>query len=247
MSAAQPLLGLLSLRGKTALVTGGAGGIGSAVIGRLIEAGARVANLDLAGTRAIEGALSLPCDLRDGSAVAESFAALDGAFGRLDVLVHAAGITRDGVLWKLSTDDWSEVLRVNLDAAFHVLREAAPRMRRGGGGAIVLISSINGERGKFGQSNYAASKAGLIGLGRTAARELGGFGVRVNVVAPGFIRTPMTDDLPEATRRRSIAETVLGRPGEPDDVARATIFLVSDLARHVTGQLLRVDGGQLIG
>lgn len=247
MSAAQPLPDLLSLRGKTAVVTGGAGGIGSAVIGRLIEAGARVASLDLAGTRAIEGALSLSCDLRDGTAVARSFAELDGAFGRLDVLVHAAGITRDGVLWKLSADDWSEVLRVNLDAAFHVLREAAPLMRRGGGGAIVLVSSINGERGKFGQSNYAASKAGLIGLGRTAARELGGFGVRVNVVAPGFIRTPMTDGLPDETRRRAIAETVLGRLGEPDDVARATAFLVSDLARHVTGQVLRVDGGQLIG
>jgi acetoacetyl-CoA reductase/3-oxoacyl-[acyl-carrier protein] reductase len=247
VNAALPLPRVLSLAGKGALVTGGSGGIGAAVIARLREAGARVANLDVPGAAEVPGAVSLPCDLRDGDAVAAAFQALDAAIGRLDVVVHAAGITRDGVLWKLTDDDWNDVIRVNLDAAFHVLRHAAPRMRGGGGGAVVLISSINGQRGKFGQANYAASKAGLIGLGRTAARELGGFGVRVNVVAPGFIRTPMTEALPDDVRDRAVAETVLSREGEPDDVAMAVLFLVSDLARHVTGQVLRVDGGQLIG
>jgi len=247
VSALPPLGDVLSLQGKVALVTGGAGGIGAAVIARLLESGARVACLDRPGSRQIEGATTLPCDLRDPSAIETSFSSLDATFGRLDILVHAAGITRDGVLWKLSDDDWTDVMRVNLDAAFHVVRAAAPRMRRAGGGSIVLISSINGERGKFGQANYAASKAGLIGLARTAARELGGFGVRVNVVAPGFIRTAMTEALPADVRERAVAETVLARVGEPDDVARAALFLVSDLARHVTGQVLRVDGGQLIG
>jgi acetoacetyl-CoA reductase/3-oxoacyl-[acyl-carrier protein] reductase len=138
------------------------------------------------------------------------------------------------------------VLRVNLDSAFHLLRSAAPRLREGGGGSVVLISSINGERGKFGQANYAASKAGLIGLGRTAARELGSFGVRVNVVAPGLVETRMTETMPEEFKRRAIAETVLGRAATPTDVAHAVLFLCSDMSRHVTGQILRVDGGQLM-
>lgn len=247
MSAIPSLGDVLSLRGKAALVTGGAGGIGAAVAARLLETGARVACLDRPGAREIEGTTTLRCDLRDPRAIEGAFSSLDAAFGRLDAVVHAAGITRDGVLWKLSDEDWSEVMRVNLDAAFHVLREAAPRMRGTGGGSIVLVSSINGERGKFGQANYAASKAGLHGLARTAARELGGFGIRVNAVAPGFIRTAMTEALPAEVRERAVAETVLARIGEPDDVARVVLFLVSDLARHVTGQVLRVDGGQLIG
>jgi acetoacetyl-CoA reductase/3-oxoacyl-[acyl-carrier protein] reductase len=246
--SALPSLGdVLSLRGKAALVTGGAGGIGSAIVARLVEAGARVASLDRSGSPEIEGTTPLSCDLRDSRAVEAALSNLDAAFGRLDVVVHAAGITRDGVLWKLSDDDWSEVMRVNLDSAFLVLRAAAPRLRRAGGGSIVLVSSINGERGKFGQANYAASKAGLNGLARSAARELGAFGIRVNAVAPGFIRTPMTETLPAEVRERAVAETALARTGEPDDVARAVLFLVSDLARHVTGQVLRVDGGQLIG
>ncbi len=247
MSALPPLGSLLSLEGRAAIVTGGAGGIGAVVASRLVEAGARVACLDRPGSPGVAGTTPLPCDLREPRAVEAALTRLDAVFGRLDTVVHAAGIVRDGVLWKLSDDDWAEVMRVNLDSAFLVLRGAVPRLRRAGGGSIVLVSSINGERGKYGQANYAASKAGLNALARTAARELGGFGIRVNAVAPGFIRTPMTETLPDEVRKKAMAETVLGRTGEPDDVARVVLFLVSDLARHVTGQVVRVDGGQLIG
>jgi NAD(P)-dependent dehydrogenase (short-subunit alcohol dehydrogenase family) len=145
----------------------------------------------------------------------------------------------------MADDAWSEVLRVNLDSAFHLIRAAAPKMREGGGGSMVLIASINGERGKFGQANYAASKAGLIGLARSAAAEMGRFEVRVNAVAPGWIETPMTAALPAEARARALGESLLGRTGTPDDVARVVLFLVSSLSRHVTGQVIRVDGGQL--
>jgi len=238
---------LVSLEGRVALVTGGAGGIGSAVTRTLLGCGARVALVDLPGRAGVDGATVLECDLGQPAAIPDLLAAVERRHGRLDVLVHAAGITRDAVLWKMAPADWSDVLRVNLDSAFHLLRAAVPLMRRTGDGSVVLVSSINGERGKFGQANYAASKAGLIGLGRTAARELGGFGIRVNVIAPGLIDTSMTRDLPPEVREQSIRETVLGRAGTPQDVAGAVLFLATPLSRHVTGQVLRVDGGQLMG
>jgi acetoacetyl-CoA reductase/3-oxoacyl-[acyl-carrier protein] reductase len=234
---------LLSLHGRVALIAGGAGGIGSAITRRFQEAGARTIVVDRPGTTAPDGAGFMPCDLTDAAAVTRVFESLEA----LHVVVHAAGVTHDAMLWKMKDDDWQHVLRVNLDSAFYLLRAATPVLRRTGSGSIVLISSINGERGKVGLSNYAASKAGLIGLGRTAARELGVFGIRVNLIAPGYIRTPMTQHLPESVFERARAETVLGRLGEPDDVARVALFLAADLSRHVTGQVIRVDGGQLIG
>jgi acetoacetyl-CoA reductase/3-oxoacyl-[acyl-carrier protein] reductase len=247
VSSTRSIAETLSLAGRVALVTGGGGGIGAAVCSRLLEAGAEVVSLDLPGTGCVDGAQALECDLRDSGAVATSFETFRKRFDRLDALVHCAGITRDAVLWKMDPDDWSDVLRVNLDSAFAVLQQAVPLMRASGEASVVLVSSINGERGKFGQSNYAASKAGLIGLGRSAARELGGFGIRVNVVAPGIVATAMTASLPEEIYQRAVDETVLGRAGEPDDVADAVLFLASRMARHVTGQVLRVDGGQLMG
>lgn len=246
MSARPDVPGLVALDGRVALVTGASGGIGAAVVRRLAEAGARLAAIDLPGRACPDGATGFEADLSDPDSVRSAFEAFDRRFERLDAVVHCAGITRDGMLWKLADDAWSGVLRVNLDASFYVLREATPRLKRNGG-AVVLVTSINGERGKIGQSNYAASKAGMIGLGRTAARELGRFGIRVNLVAPGFIETEMTATIPDEFRRRAIDESALGRTGQPDDVARAALFLVSELSRHVTGQVLRVDGGQLIG
>lgn len=232
------------LEGAVALVAGGAGGIGSATVAALSEAGARVvsADRDHSGTEPDR----LRCDLAEPGTAGRAVAATVERHGSLDVLVHCAGITRDAVLWKLADEDWDAVLRTNLDSAFHLLKAAAPHLRRSSRGAVCLVSSINGERGKRGQAGYAASKAGLIALARTAARELGRDGVRVNAVAPGLVDTAMTRELPPELREAAVAETVLGRAGRPEDVADAILFLCSELARHVTGQVLRVDGGQLM-
>jgi acetoacetyl-CoA reductase/3-oxoacyl-[acyl-carrier protein] reductase len=238
---------LLGLNDRVAVVAGGAGAIGAAIAARLAEAGARVYSLDRPGQRGAGQVTALECDVSHPDEVTAALARVDADAGRLDILVHAAGIVRDARLWKLSDEDWRGVLSTNLDSAFYLLRASVPLMRRGSGGAVVFVSSINGERGKIGQSAYAASKAGMNALARTAARELGGFGIRVNVVAPGWIDTPMTTGLPAEIRLRAQEETVLRRLGEPDDVARVVWFLASSLARHVTGQVLRVDGGQLIG
>jgi NAD(P)-dependent dehydrogenase (short-subunit alcohol dehydrogenase family) len=234
--------------GRRALVTGSGGAIGGAVARALLDAGARVAGLDLPGREPPRGAEAVPCDLADSGSLRGAVAdAAERLGGSLHAVVHCAGITRDAVLWKASEEDWDAVLRVNLDAGFLLLRETVPLLRGAGSGSVVLVSSINGERGKFGQSAYSASKGGLNALARTAARELGRFRVRVNAVAPGFVATPMTEGLPEDVRRRAVDETVLGRPGTPEDVAHVVLFLCSDLSRHVTGQVIRVDGGQLIG
>lgn len=233
--------------GRVALVAGGGGAIGAAIATRLFEAGATVLAVDLPGRDGPPGATSLACDVSRPDEVADLLARVGRVEGRLDILVHAAGITRDARLWKMTPQQWSAVLSVNLDSAFYLLAAAVPLLRTAGSGAVVLVSSINGERGKAGQANYAASKAGLIALARTAARELGVFGIRVNAIAPGWIDTPMTAGLPPDLRQRALQETALGRLGCPDDVAQAAVYLCSDMSRHVTGQVLRVDGGQLIG
>jgi acetoacetyl-CoA reductase/3-oxoacyl-[acyl-carrier protein] reductase len=239
------LQSLMALDGRVALVAGGSGGIGAAVARHLAAAGARVVVADLAGRPCPPGAEFAACDLRAPAEIQGVVEHLRADGGRIDILVHAAGIARDAVLWKMDDAAWSEVMEVNLDSAFHLLRAAAPLLRTTGGGSVVLIASINGERGKFGQANYAASKAGLIALARSAAAEMGRSGVRVNAIAPGWIDTPMTAGLPAEARARAVGESLLGRTGTPDDVARAVLFLATPLARHITGQVIRVDGGQL--
>lgn len=232
------------LEGQVAAVTGGAGGIGTAIASRLAEDGARVFSLDLAPAEVAE---SITCDLREESSVSSAFQQLVHLTGKLDILVHAAGVSRDSVLWKLKADEWDLVQSVNLRGAFLAMRSSIPMMREAGGGRIVLIGSINGSRGKFGLSAYAASKAGLTGLAKSAAREAGRFGITVNVVEPGMVRTAMTETLPDDVRATALRETLLGSMTEPEDVAAAIAFLCGPGGRRVTGQALRVDAGQFLG
>lgn len=230
-------------RGRVALVTGGARGIGRGIAERLASQGAEVHVLD---REAAAPADVIQFHAADVSRAAEVAAAVARLPRPPLLLVNNAGITRDRSILKMSDEEWDAVLAVNLKGAFNVLRAVAPGMVTAGYGRIVNVASINGLRGKFGQANYAASKAGLIGLTKTAARELGPKGVTVNAVAPGMVLTEMAKALPEAVRRRALEEAVLGRLAEVEDVAEAVLFLLSDAARVITGEVLRVDAGQYI-
>ncbi len=229
--------------GKSAIVTGGGRGIGRAIAELLAAAGAEVHVFDRAGSGAPHGASLSEVDVGDARAVEAAVAKL--ARPAL-LLVNNAGITKDRSLLKMSDEEWESVLHVNLTGAFNLIRAAAPAMIAAGYGRIVNLASINGLRGKFGQANYAASKAGLIGLTKTAARELGRKGVTVNAVAPGLVLTDMTLLLAEEFRRKALDESALGRLPEPGDIAAAVLFLLSDHARMITGHVLKVDSGQYI-
>ena len=244
------------LAGKVALVTGGGRGIGAAIAQALAREGCDVAVVDRAVDDAAAAtgrgiaaagrrALLVEADVRDFAAAERAVGRTVRELGRLDVLVANAGVTADAMSWKMTEEQWDTVLDVNLKGCFAYARAAAPVLRAKGGGRIVLIASVNALRGKVGQANYAASKAGVVALGRAMARELGKSGVTVNVVAPGMIRTAMTAALPAAIVQRAVDESALGRIGEPEDVAAAVTFLCSDAARHITGTVLKVDGGQL--
>ncbi|HZT53948.1 MAG TPA: 3-oxoacyl-[acyl-carrier-protein] reductase [Gaiellaceae bacterium] len=234
-----------SLEGKRALVTGASKGIGRAVARELAAAGAEVV---LGYRSATEEAEALAAEL-GGQAIQadvsrpEDAARLVEAAGDLDILVNNAGLTRDGVLARLSDDDWRTVLETNLSAVFYTCRAVCRPMLRKRAGAIVNVSSIVGLRGNWGQTNYAASKAGIIGFTKSLARELGSRGVRANVVAPGYVRTQLTEALPEEATAAMLGNTPLGRLGEPEDVAGAVRFLCSDEASFITGAVLLVDGG----
>lgn len=229
--------------GRCALVTGGARGIGRGIAERLARLGAEVHVLDRETGAGGGGIRHHRVDITDGRAVEAAVGALPRA---PLLLVNNAGITRDRSLLKMSDEEWGSVIDVNLTGAFHVLRAVAPGMVAAGYGRIVNVVSINGLRGKFGQANYSASKAGLVGLTKTAARELGPKGITVNAVAPGMVLTEMTLALAEEHRRRALEETLLKRLPEVDDVAAVVLFLLSDDARMVTGEVIRVDSGQYI-
>jgi acetoacetyl-CoA reductase/3-oxoacyl-[acyl-carrier protein] reductase len=229
--------------GKAAVVTGGARGIGRGLAARLAELGAEVHVFDREPGPPGEGVSFHALDITDSAAVTATVAALPRP---PLLLVNNAGITRDRSLLKMSDEEWRAVIDVNLTGAFHVLRAVAPGMVAAGYGRIVNVASINGLRGKFGQANYSASKAGLVALTKTAARELGPKGVTVNAVAPGMVLTELTRALAEEHRRRALDETVLKELPDVEDIAAAVVFLLSDAARRITGEVLRVDAGQYI-
>ena len=247
------------LEGKNAIVTGGSQGIGTAASLMLAVEGANVCLTYRSHkqeaeevAKQIEGmgrkALAVKCDISVFSEAEAVVKAAVEAFGRIDILVNNAGMNWDGVCWKMTEEQWDRVLEVNLKGYFNFTRHVAPLFKSQKYGRMINVTSINGMRGKFGQTNYSASKAGIIGFTKAVAKELGAFGVTVNAVAPGLIETAM---LKESEARDKIvdmamAEIVLKRVGQPEDLANVIAFLASDKARHVTGEVIKVDGGQYI-
>jgi 3-oxoacyl-[acyl-carrier protein] reductase len=247
----------MHLNGKSAIVTGGSLGIGTAISLKLAEFGANVAlNYRKHKDEAEEVAKKIQAMDKKGLAVQADVSSFADAekmvqtvkeeFGGLDILVNNAGINWDGVIWKMSEEQWDKVIDVNLKGYFNYIRAIAPIFREQQSGKIVNVTSINGIRGKFGQTNYSASKAGIIGLTKSVARELGKYGINVNSVAPGLIETEMIKNAPENVRQMALDEIVLKRIGQPEEVANVIVFLCTDLARHVTGEVIKVDGGQYI-
>lgn len=242
------------LDGQIAIVTGGSRGIGRAIAASLAEGGARVAVVARDAPRAESVAAALPgaghagfgADVADSASVSAMLERVEADLGVPDILVNNAGITRDNILFRIKDEDWTEVLDTNLRGAFNTIRAASRGMMKKRAGRIINVSSVVGITGNKGQANYAASKAGLIGLTKSVAKELASRGILVNAVAPGYIETDMTADLPEAARVALIGQIALSRLGKPEDIAGVVRFLAGPAASYITGQVLVVDGGMVI-
>lgn len=246
-----------TMEGKVAVVTGASRGIGKAIAINLASKGAKVViNYNGSKERAEEvkniieaaggRAVVRQCNVADFDSCKEFIETVIKEYGRIDILVNNAGITKDGLLMKMSEEDFDQVLDTNLKGAFHTIRFALRQMIRQRSGRIVNMASVVGVSGNAGQANYAASKAGVIGLTKTAAREVASRGITVNAIAPGFIETDMTEVLPEKVKEASISQIPLGKFGKAEDVADAVAFLASDEAAYITGQVLHVDGGMVM-
>ena len=241
---------MFDLSGMTALVTGASGGIGSAIAEALAGQGARVA---LSGTsehklRSVVERLGgdhliLPADLSDAAAVDALVPQAVERLGKLDILINNAGVTRDNLAMRMKDEEWSDVIRINLEAAFRLARAALKPMMRARHGRIISITSVVGATGNPGQANYAASKAGLVGMSKALAQEVASRGITVNCIAPGFIRSAMTDVLPDAQKENLLGRIPVGKLGEGSDIAAAAVYLASREAGYVTGQTLHVNGG----
>jgi len=246
---------MFDLTGMTALVTGASGGIGSAIAralagqrARLAVSGSNVEKLEaFRASLGGHGHVAVPCNLSDAAAVdALVPQAVEALGGKLDILVNNAGVTRDNLAMRMKDEEWSDVIRINLEAAFRLARAALKPMMRARYGRIVSITSIVGAMGNPGQANYAASKAGLTGMSKALAQEVASRNITVNTVAPGFIRSAMTDALPEAQRETLLGKIPAGRLGEGTDVATAVLYLASREAAYVTGQTIHVNGGMIM-
>jgi 3-oxoacyl-[acyl-carrier protein] reductase len=243
----------IDLTGKVAFVTGSTRGIGLAIARAMHDAGAKLAIVgrDAERARAVAAELGerttgVGCDVAVAEQVEAALAAAESALGPIDVLVNNAGLTRDNILLRLTEADWDAVLDANLKGAFHTTRAVIKGMMKRRSGRIINVTSIVGLVGNKGQANYAASKAGLVGFTKSVAKEYAGRGILANCIAPGYIETDMTSGLPDAAKATLLQDIALGRLGRPEDVAGAALFLASDLAAYITGQVLVVDGGMVI-
>ena len=248
---------MLELKDKVAIVTGGTRGIGKAIVTTFLNLGAKVAlNYRKSAKEAEElmnqynkdekRVIAIQADVADFNRAQEFVKQVIDEFGKVDILVTNAGINMDGVIWKMSEEQWDRVIAIDLKGTFNYIRAVAPYMRERKYGRIITITSINGLRGKFGQTNYSAAKAGVIGLTKAAAKDLGKYGITANSVAPGFILTEMGESMPDEFKQLAINESALKKAGKPEDVANLVAFLASDLAGHITGEVIKVDGGQYI-